>query len=160
MLATVTAYSIVLAVHVMAIVIAFGVTFAYPVLVPFIARLHPIALAPLHAAQDRIGKLLITPFATLALLSGIYLAADRDLFDRVWVQVPMGILIVLLGLGGAFFSPRERRAAEIARRDAEAGTGPSPEYRALSAQIAKVGALASLLVLVAIFFMVTKPGGY
>lgn len=153
-------YDVITAVHVMAIVLAFGVTFAYPVLFPFLDRVHPQALGPLHAAQDRIGRFLIMPFGTLALATGLYLAADRDLFDRVWVQVPMAILIVLLGLGGAFFAPRERRAAEIAMRDAEAGRGPSEEYRTLSGQIAKVGALASLLVLVAIFFMVAKPGGY
>lgn len=148
-------YDVVVAVHVMAIVVAFGITFAYPVLFPFLARNHPQALAPIHEAQERIGKFLITPFATLALLTGIYLASDADLFDRAWVQVPMAILIVLLGLGGAFFAPQERKAAELARQDPG-----SAEYRAVVGRVSKVAALASLLVLVAIFLMVTKPGGY
>jgi hypothetical protein len=147
--------SVVVAVHVMAIVLAFGVTFAYPVLFPFLAREHPQALAPIHRAQERIGKFLIVPFATLALITGIYLAADADYFDKIWVQVPMAILIILLGLGGAFFTPNERKAAVAAESDPGGA-----EYQALSARIAKVGALASLLVLVAIFFMVAKPGGY
>ena len=149
----ITLYDSVLAVHIMAVVIAFGVTFAYPVLFPFLQRSHPTALAPLHEAQDRIGKYLITPFATLALITGIYMAADRDLFGEVWVQVPMAILIVLLGLGGAFFSPKERRAAELARTDPG-----GEEYRSVTGQIAKAGTLASVLVLVAIFFMTAKPG--
>jgi hypothetical protein len=148
-------YDVVLAVHVMAIVLAFGVTFAYPILLPFVGRSHPQALGPVHEAQERIGKFLITPAATLALITGIYLASDRDLFDRVWVQIPMAILIVLLGLGGAYFAPRERRAAQLAR-----DKPGSPEYTALVGQVSRVGALASLLVLVAIFFMVAKPGGY
>lgn len=156
----VTFYDSILAVHVMAIVLAFGVTFAYPIIFPFFGKLHPQALAPMHYAQDRLGRFLITPAAVLALVTGIYLAADRDYFDRVWVQVPMAILIILLGMAGAFFAPRERRAAEIAKRDAEAGAGPSPEYLQLSQQIGKVGSAASLLVLVAIYFMVAKPGGY
>jgi disulfide bond formation protein DsbB len=148
-------YDVVVAVHVMSIVLAFGVTFAYPVIFPYLGRNHPQALAPVHHAQERIGKFLIMPFATLALITGIYLAADRDYFDRVWVQVPMAILIILLGLGGAFFSPTERKAAAAAEREPGGA-----EYLALSQRVAKVGALASLLVLVAIFFMVAKPGGY
>lgn len=146
-------YDVVVALHVISIVLAFGVTFAYPILFPFLGRNHPQALAPMHEAQERIGKFLITPFAVLALITGIYLAADRDLFSEVWVQVPMGILIILLGLGGAFFAPQERRAAELAR------TAPgSPEYMAIAQKVSKVGTLSAVLVLVAIFFMVAKPG--
>lgn len=153
-------YNVVIAVHVMAIVLAFGVVFAYPVLIPFVERNYPGALGPVHEAQGRITRFLIMPFATLALITGVYLAADHDYFDRIWVQVPMAILIVLLGLAGAFFAPHERKAAELAKRDAGAGGGPSAEYQAVSARIAKVGGLGSLLVLVAIFFMEAKPGGY
>src|SRR5581483_5880449 len=96
----VTGYSVVLSIHVMAIVLAFGVTFAYPIMGPFVARHHPGSLRALHEVQGRIGKLLITPMATVALGTGIYMASDRDLFHETWVQVPMGILILLLGLGG------------------------------------------------------------
>lgn len=149
-------YDVVVAVHVMAIVLAFGVTFAYPILFPFIGKNHPAALGPIHEVQHKLGRFLITPFATLALLTGIYLAADQDLFDKIWVQVPMVILIVLLGLGGAFFTPSEKRAAALAPRE---GQPPSPEYLALSMRVAKVGMLTNALVLVAIFLMVAKPGG-
>jgi uncharacterized membrane protein len=158
-------YDVVLSIHIMAIVIAFGVTFAYPILFTYITREHPRVLPALHGAQERIGKFLITPAATIALIAGFYLAGDRDYMGKVWVIVPLIILIALMGLGGAFFAPRERRAHELAARDVAAAgpDGPvalSPEYQALSAQIAKVGALSSVLVLVAIFFMAAKPGGY
>lgn len=152
MLAEILFYDVVLAVHVIAIVIAFGGTFMYPVLGPFLGKNHPGALPAFHEAQDRIGKVLITPFAVLALISGIYLAADRDLFGEVWVQVPMGILIVLLGMGGAVFSPLERKAAVAASNPEGA------EYQALVKRSAQMGTLAGVLILVAIFFMVAKPG--
>lgn len=145
-------YDVVVAVHVIAIVIAFGGTFMYPVLGPFLVRNHPGALPAFHLAQDRLGKVLITPFATLALITGIYLAADRDLFGEIWVQVPMTILIVLLGMGGAVFSPLERRLA------AAAGSPESAEYQALTKRSTQMGILAGVLILVAIFFMVAKPG--
>lgn len=149
----VTFYWSVVAVHVMAVMIAFGVTFAYPILFPFLARNHPQTLGPIHEAQERIGKFLISPFATLGLITGIYLAADGDYFGEVWVQVPMGILIVLLGLGGAFFAPQERKLAELARTEPGGAA-----YQSLVAKVSKVGTLSSVLVLVAVFFMVAKPG--
>ena len=158
-------YDVVLSIHIMAIVVAFGVTFAYPILGVYVTREHPRFLPALHGAQDRIGRFLITPAATIALLAGFYLASDRDYMGKVWVIVPLIILIALLGLSGAFFAPNERRAAELVKRDVDsaAADGPvtlSPEYQAQAARIAKMGALSSLLVLVAIFFMAAKPGGY
>jgi hypothetical protein len=149
------------AAHVMAIVIAFGVTFAYPLMGPFVAGRHPRSLVALHEVQDRIGKLLITPFATIALLVGIYLTSHAHYWHETWVQVPLAILIVVLGLGGAFFAPHERKAAALASRDIEAsGAGDvvlSAEYQAVVKRVAGVGALANLLVLVAIYFMVARP---
>ena len=149
----VTFYFCVVAVHVMSVVIAFGVTFAYPIMGPYVGKNMPQSVAGFHRLQHRIGQVLITPFATLALITGIYLAADQDLFDQIWVQIPMGILIILLGLGGAFFAPQEKKAAELA----ESSPG-SPEYLAVVKRVAMVGALSSVLVLVAIFCMVAKPG--
>lgn len=161
MLATIYFYDVVLSVHIAAIVIAFGVTFAYPVLIPFLARHHPRTMPAIHQAQDRIGKLVMTPAATVALLAGAYLASDRDYWSELWVNIPLVILIVVLGLGGAFFAPHERKAAQLAARDvAAAADGEvawSEEYQAISRRIAAVGALTSGLVLVALFFMTTKP---
>src|SRR6478736_5321510 len=151
-------YDVVLSVHIMAIVAAFGVTFAYPILGVYVTREQPRFLPVLHSAQERIGRFLITPAAVIALLAGFYLANDRDYMGKVWVIVPLVILIALLGLGGAVFSPNEKRASELAARD-----GPvtlSPEYQAVSSRLARAGLLASALVLVAIFFMAAKPGGY
>jgi ABC-type multidrug transport system permease subunit len=73
----------------------------------------------------------------------------------------MLIIIVLGGLGGAFFGPQEMKAAELAERDIAASTGDtvelSAEYAAVAGRIATVGAISSLLVLIALFFMVVKP---
>jgi hypothetical protein len=158
-------YDVVLALHIAAIVIAFGVTFTYPLTGIFVTREHPRFLPVLHAAQDRIGRIIIAPAGTIALLAGFYLASDRDYMGKVWVIVPLIILIGLLALGGAFFGPSEKRAGELAARDVAAAgpDGPvllSPEYQAVAGRIAKVGALANVLILVAIFFMTAKPGGY
>ena len=150
-------YDVVVAIHVMCIVIAFGVTFVYPAILPWLTNKHPEAMPTIHEMQVRIGRFVITPFATLALLTGIYLASDRDLFSKVWVTIPFVILIVLLGLGGAFFTPREKQLAVLARRDIDAGGALSEEYHGKARAVGMVGALSSLLILFAIFCMVAKP---
>jgi hypothetical protein len=154
-------YDVVVSVHVMAIVIAFGVTFAYSVLIPFVLRRHPQAIPAVHAAQTAIGRRLIAPFGGIALLAGAYLASDRDLWGEPWVIVPLVILLTLLALGGAYFSPSERRLSELAGRDLQAAAGGevswSGEYQALLRRVAIVGLVTNVLVLVAIFFMVAKP---
>jgi small-conductance mechanosensitive channel len=154
-------YDAVVALHVMAIVLAFGVTFAYPVMIPYITRNHPQAVPAMYDVMSVIGRRLITPAATVALLLGAYLATDADLWSEVWVTVPLVILIVLLGMAGAVFTPTERKLAEATRRDVDAAAGGavswSPEVDALARRNATAGAVASLLVLLAIYFMVAKP---
>jgi hypothetical protein len=146
-------YDVVVAVHVMAILLAFGVTFAYPLLEVFLARNAPESMPAFHRAQVLVSRALITPAAAVALLAGIYMASDRDYFSELWVQVPFAILIVLLGLTGAFFIPVEKRLADAAERGVD-----TPAYQTLVRRHAAVGATASGLVLVAVFFMVTKLG--
>jgi uncharacterized membrane protein len=154
-------YNVVLAAHIAAVVIAFGVTFTYPLTYPFTLRRHPRAMPALHETQGRVGKFIIMPAAAIALLLGAYLVSDRHYWSETWVIVPLIILVVLLGLGGAFFGPQEERARELAERDiAAAGAGEvtfSPEYEAISRRVAMVGGLANLLILTAVFFMTAKP---
>jgi uncharacterized membrane protein len=136
-------YDVVVSVHVMAIVAAFGGWFAYPLVVPR-------GDAAAHRAQVRLARLVVTPAGTLALIAGIYLASDRHYWDESWVGVPLVILVVLMGITGAYFIPRQKRLAELA----ETGGG---EYERLAGQVRTVALVAAALVLVAIFFMVAKP---
>ena len=137
-------YDVVLSIHVMAIVAAFGVWFAYPLLVV-------AGDAAAHRAQARVARMVVNPAGTLALLAGVYMASDRSYWSEVWVSVPLVILIVLMGITGGYFAPRQERLAGLA----EAGAGP--EYAALATQVARVAFVAAALVVVAIFFMVVKP---
>jgi hypothetical protein len=151
-------YNVVLFIHITAVIVAFGVTFAYPVLLPTMQRLSPQSMGPLHRVQETIGKYMITGGATVALLAGIYLAAKGPYdFSDAFVAIGLVGLLVLLGLGGAFFAPREKKLAELAERDAPTGQ-LSDEYQKLAAQVGGVGAASSLLVLVIVFLMVTKLG--
>lgn len=159
----VTFYNVVLFVHISAAVIAFGGTFSYGLVQAVITRPGQRRHVPFwHRLQHEIGNKLITPAAIVILIAGIYLAVAGN-FDFGSAFVPIGTVIVvaLLGLGHAFFSPTELRAAEAAERDiAAAGDGEvvlGAEYQTLAKRMAAVGIAANLLVLVAIFVMVMKP---
>src|SRR5438045_479566 len=105
MIATITFYSVVLFVHIACVVIAFGVTFTYPAIGPWTGKNHPRNAAYFHHLQHMLGQRVITPFATLILLSGIYLAAKSEVYDfgDWWVSFGTASIIFLLGMGGAFF---------------------------------------------------------
>ncbi len=155
-------YEVVLALHIAAVVVAFGVTFAYPIIFAIVARQDPRALAALHRAEIVVGQRLIMPGLAVVIVAGIYLASKLEVWSTFYVQWGLGVAIVLGGLSGLFFTPTARRLAELAERDtATPGDGAiavSAEYQALAQRLARVGALASLLVLVTIYFMATHTG--
>ena len=153
-----TFYGVVLAVHIMAVVVAFGVMFAYPAFIPWARRAHPQAMPVIHEVSVRVGRLVVSPAMVLVLVCGIYLASDADAWSEVWVSVPLLILIVIGALGGMVFAPSDRRLAELARRDLAAGGELSEEYDALFRRVAFFGYVTAALVLIAIFFMAAKPG--
>jgi hypothetical protein len=158
----VTFYLVVLAAHIMAIVIAFGVTFAYPVMYAVGLQMEPRAMPALHRIQDYVGKRVISPGMALALLAGIYLASKLHEWSAFYVQWGLGAIIVLGALGGAFFAPKERRLAELAERDiAAAGEGEvsfSAEYKTLRQLVFRVNLFGNVLVLATIYFMATQTG--
>ena len=158
----VTFYTFALAIHIASIVIAFGVTFAYPVMYAVGIRAEPRSMPGLHRIQDSVGKFVISPFMGLALLAGIYLASKLHTWSDFYVQWGIAVIVIVGALGGAFFAPRERRLAELAERDvAAAGTGEvtfGEEYRALRQQLFMVNMGVSVVILLTIFFMVAQTG--
>ena len=155
-------FEVVLAVHIAAIVVAFGVTFAYPVMYAVGIRAEPRAMPAIHRIQDAVGKRVITPGIVVALAAGIYLASKLHVWSLFYVQWGFAAIIVLGGLGGAFSAPQERRLATLAERDVTAsGEGEvvfSDEYKALRQRVLSVALLSNVLVLATIYFMTTHTG--
>jgi hypothetical protein len=163
----VTFYTFALAVHIAAIVIAFGVTFAYPVMYAVGIRSESRSMPGFHRIQDSVGKFVISPFLALALLAGIYLASKLHVWSDFYVQWGLVVIVVIGALGGVFFAPRERRLAELAERDIAAADQTAPgeahvvfgaEYKALRQQVTMVGLAANVLILLTIYFMTAQTG--
>ena len=152
-------YKIALFLHIVAVVVAFGPTFAYA-LFSTVSQKYPRATPALLEGIQRSDRYLVTPGMIILLIAGIYLLAASDsAFEESDVFISVGFLaiIALFALQGAFFTPQTRKAREIAERDLEAGDELSEEYVALAQKIGKVGSLAGLIVVVTIFFMTYKP---
>ena len=139
-------YELVLTLHVLAVVVAFGTVFAYPVLSGLLG-----GTPAFHRAQVTLWSRLVTPAMVVVLLAGAYLATDAGAWAEPWVSSTLVILLVLFGLAGAFFTPRERRAAELAVRG-------GPQYDELARRLRLGAFLAALLVVAAIVLMVVQPG--
>jgi hypothetical protein len=161
-LVAVAFYEIVLAIHIMAAVVAFGVTFAFPIMFAVAARQDPRSLPLLHRIEYTIERMLINPGLLLVLAAGIYLASEGHYWSDFFVQWGLGVAIVIGALLGSVMIPTAKHAEQAAARDLAASDGgelkPSDEYRALTRRLSTVGTLLSLLVLVTIYFMVTHTG--
>jgi len=156
-------YEVVLALHILAVVFAFGATFAYPVLLGTVSKADPRALPALYRALHAISQRVIMPGVALIVVFGIYLASHLHLWNTFFVQWGLGVSIVIGAVEGAYLGPRERRLIEVADRYvAGAGDGNpvtfSAEHDALVKRIGGVGALMDLLVVITIYFMATHTG--
>src|SRR3954447_4723515 len=156
-LATFTAYGVGLFIHILAVVLAFGPTFGYGFFIGFADTKAPAAVPAVHRAVRLTNLFLVTPAMIVVLAAGIYLMAKGDWGNQSWITVGFVAIVVLFGLVHGFFNPRTRKAIELSERDLAAGGVLSDEYKGVSAQMARVGQLAGLIVAVAIFFMVVKP---
>ncbi len=163
MLVAVAFYEVVLALHIIAVVFAFGATFAYPVLIGAITKADTRALPALYRALHAISQRVIMPGVAAIIVFGIYLASHLHLWHAFFVQWGLAVSIVIGAVEGAYLGPREKRLIEVADRDVAAAAGEGPatfgaEHDSLVRRIGGVGALMDLLVIITIYFMATHTG--
>lgn len=159
----VSTYEISVFLHITAVVVGFGATFAESFTFPVAMKLDPRHLPYVHRLQLSINQYLTTPALVVVLATGFYQVADHDFeLGDAWLSASFAIVIVLGGLIGGYFIPADRRLAVMAEREiAAAGQGEvvlSEEYQRRARMEGIVGALAGVLIVVAIYLMVTKPG--
>lgn len=155
--ANITDYSVGLFIHILAVVVAFGPTFAYGIIFSVLPK-HPRAAPALFDAIRKVDNYLVNPGMIVVLLAGIYLMAEGP-WDgsESWITVGFVAIIALLGLQHAFFRPQGRKAQALAERDLKAGDTFSAEFEAISRRLGTVGPIAGLIVVITTFFMVVKP---
>jgi hypothetical protein len=144
---------VVLAVHIAAVIITFGVTFSYPVIYLAAAQLGPQAMPTYYRMRALLGQRLISPGLVLVFIAGIYLASDLHQWKHFYVQWGVAVVVIIGGIGGAFYAPREKKLAVLAERDIDGA-----EYKALSKRVLQVDVLLLVLILATVYLMTVHAG--
>ena len=152
--------------HITAAVVGFGATFAESIMFPVAMKTSPRHLPYVHRLQLAINQYFATPALVVVLATGFYQVAERDWqLGDFWLSGTITIVIVIGALLGAYFIPADRRLGPMVQREID-DFGPgeitladlSPEYRRQGRMEGVVGTIVGLLLIAAIYLMVTKPG--
>jgi uncharacterized membrane protein len=150
-------------VHVAAVVVGFGITFAEAILLPVAMKLDPRHLPYVYTLQLTINRFFAGPALLIIVLTGFYQVSELDLsMGEFWISATLAIVVVIGGINGAYFIPTDRKLlAMVTAEIATAGAGPitlSDDYQRRARTEGIVGTLVGVLILVAVFLMVVKPG--
>ena len=156
-----SSYEVFLAIHILAVLLAYGLPLGYPLMLPWLRRNHPRSMPGVHAIQHRLNKLLTGPGTLLVLGAGIYLTEKADAWKEPFVGVGFVAILIIGGVGGWVVGASDRMATLAQADVARAGAGDvawSDEYEATWKRYEQVERLLGLVVLVTVFVMATKPG--
>jgi uncharacterized membrane protein len=159
----VTSYDFSLFLHITAVMVGFGATFAESIMFPVALKMSPRHLPYVHRLQLTINQWFATPALVVVLATGFYQVAEGNWeLGDFWISGTLVIVIAIGGVLGAYFIPADRRLGPMVQREIDAaGDGEialSPEYRRQSMMEGVVGTIVGILLVMAIFLMVTKPG--
>ena len=161
----VTLYQVSVALHVAVAVIAFGPTYAYPLIQKGAEKVSPrnvpFALRTIHTIDSK----MVNPIAVVVGLTGIYQWIDGnwDIGRDQWLAVGFGLYLASFALALYVF---RGSVMESAAREAEsciAAAGPSgevvlsDEYRRIMRVPDMAGPVLGIAVLVIVYMMVVKP---
>ena len=159
MLAVFNLYSISLWIHISAVVVGLGATFALAVGFPLALKLDARYLPFVHHLSRAVNQRLASPALLILIITGVYQAIDADVMDQPWVCASLLIALILGGMQGAYFVPTDKKLAAMAEKElADGATTLSADYQRQAQREGGIGALAGVLIIVAVLLMVTKPG--
>ena len=150
--------SIVLLIHIAGAIIGFGPVFTFGLLGPMAGKAGPQGGLALLEAMEAIEKRLVLPIAIVVQpLSGLFLiflaGYNVNFFSHYWLWV------ALILYAGAFYLAVFGQRTRLDRMIELAKAGPpTPEFTALSKKVAQTGPIVTVLLVLIIILMVTKPG--
>ncbi len=144
-------YDVVLWIHILAFLIAFGPTYGYGMFMAAAGKAGPTAMIEAVKGMAKWDRIAITTGAIVLLVSGHYMASERWDFSDFFVNWGNIVFLVILGMTHAYFVPREKRVIAALEQGNEA------EAQALGQKIGMVGAFMGVLVIVTVYVMTAKP---
>ena len=159
-------YELSVFIHITAVVVGFGSTFAEAVMFPVAMKMGSRFLPYVHRLQLVLNQFFATPAIVIVLVTGLYQVEEGNWeFGDLWVSGTLAILLVVAVINLAFFIPVDRKLlpliektiADSGGRDLELSELPE-EYQRWGKLEGVLGGVTGLLMVAAIYMMVTKPG--
>jgi hypothetical protein len=161
-LAVVNGYNISLWLHITAVMVGFGSTFALAIATPVALKLDPRHLPYVHQLSLSLNRFFAMPALILVIATGFYQISEGNWDYDFWIIGTLVIVVILGGMIGMIFVPEARALKALAEEEiAAAGDGPytpSENYNARARTGMIAGPLSGLLLIAAVFLMVTKLG--
>jgi uncharacterized membrane protein len=146
--------------HVLGAILAFGPTFAFPIIGAMAGR------EPQHAnfatrATDAVGNRLVVPLAISMAVTGVglILVTGRNLADRSnwWLGIAIVIYAIALTYSLAVQNRDVGRIISLTSAPPPGASGPPPELPPIVKRVQRGGMFLGLAVIVIVFLMVVKP---
>ena len=159
----VTSYEFSLFLHITAVMVGFGATFAESVMFPVAMRLSPRHLPYVHRLQLTLNQFFAVPALVVVIATGFYQVSEGNWeFGDFWLSATFAIVIVIAVLNLFYFIPADRKLGPMVEREMAAAVDGevmlSPEYQRGAAREGIVGTITGVLLILAVFLMVDKPG--
>jgi uncharacterized membrane protein len=146
-------YDAAVAVHVVAAIVGFGVTFSYPVIQRVAERRGLEAAATGLETVLAISRWVAVPAALVVGATGVYQLVDGpySLGDD-WLSASLALYLAVLAVAIAYLAPAYARARDAARR------GSAADYASAGRGIRIVGPIVAAAIVAIAVLMEVKPG--
>jgi uncharacterized membrane protein len=154
-------FEFLLLIHVAGAIIGFGPTFAFAILGPSAQKAGPNRGVAIMETMVAIEKRMVYPVALVTQpLTGILMIfetnRDDHFFDNEWLVGAIVIYIFILYIALFLNTPLIDKMITMTKE----GGPPTPEFEALGKKAGIYGPIMTVGLVVIIFLMVIKPGGY
>jgi hypothetical protein len=145
---------VLIAIHIIFVVAAFGILFGFPLLVIGVSQRDPSVLPALYRARQFAGRALVNPGLILVLAFGIWTTAKLHQWHQFYVQWGIAAVIVIGALEGAIVV---RGSGKLAAAS-ETGTGGvlPAELVTVRRRVDLAGVVMAVIVLVTVYLMAVQ----
>ena len=153
-------FLILLFLHILGAIVAFGPGFAAMVAGPMVAR-EPQYANFYARSQVLAGRRLVTPVSISLAITGVAMILLRgwsaETGGKHWLEAGILLYVVAVVVAMAVQAPAGRKLVELTSQPPAPGAGPSPELLKTAGRVRMGGIVLSALVVVIVFLMVAKP---
>lgn len=153
-------FQIMLFLHVLGAIAAFGPGFAAMIVGPMVAK-EPQYANFYARTQVATGRKLVTPLSISLAITGVALILIRGwtiiVAGKHWLELAILLYVIAVVVAMAVQAPAGQKLVELTSTPPVPGAGPSTELLATAKKVRVGGMVLSVLVVVIVLLMVAKP---